>query len=138
MTSIYRGWGPHLGDIIRAEAAAQQRDAEAQEVEAPPIHLRRAQPVLDLLPRTRQWLEAVPDRVRPHALSLQFARIANRLCAAWDDPADCLSYFDDLLVDKRPMRKGFPVTVLRELHDLRAYYVGMLAAQLGKRSKSRR
>ena len=52
----------------------------------------------------------------------KFPRIANLLAALWQDPNSLRRYVDDLLVDKRGNRQGFPVDVLRELFALRAYY----------------
>ena len=78
-----------------------------------------------LLPRTNNWIRSLPEQVRPHALAARFARIANFICAVWDDPPACLQYLEELLVDRRGGRKGFPIGVLRELNNLRAYYVTM-------------
>jgi hypothetical protein len=44
------------------------------------------------------------------------------MAAMWPDPNSFRRYMDDLLVDKRGNRQGFPVDVLRELFELRAYY----------------
>ena len=86
------------------------------------VHLRRNRPVLILLPRTKGWLASLPPRVRPTCLATQYARIANRLCAAWDDPPECREILDDLLIDRRGGRKGFPKPVVRELQVLSIYY----------------
>ena len=40
----------------------------------------------------------------------------------WQDPNSLRRYLDDLLVDKRGNRQGFPLDILRELFALRAYY----------------
>jgi hypothetical protein len=78
-----------------------------------------------LLPRTKNWIVSLPEPVRPRALAAQFARIANQLCTAWDDPPGCAAYLAELLIDRRGGRKGFPSAVLRELNVLQAYYVGL-------------
>lgn len=87
-----------------------------------PLHLRKSQPVTILLPRTRQWLMALPPAVRPRALAMQFARIANLLCASWEHPPDCRRYINDLLIDRRGGRRGFPKPVAREIQVLSEYY----------------
>ena len=44
------------------------------------------------------------------------------MAVLWQDPNSLRRYIDDLLVDKRGNRQGFPLDVLRELFALRAYY----------------
>ncbi len=87
-----------------------------------PMHLRKSQPVTVLLPRTRQWLMSLPAPVRPRALAMQFARIANLICASWENPPDCRRYLNDLLIDRRGGRRGFPKPVAREIQLLSEYY----------------
>jgi hypothetical protein len=56
----------------------------------------------------------LPEQVRPNALATRVARIANFICAVWDDPPACRQYLEELLVDRRGGRKGFAIGVLRE------------------------
>ena len=112
--SIYRGWRPYH-NYRPDEVDKEQRPNET----APPLHLRKAKPLETLLPRTAAWIASLPAASQPHELARQFARIANHLCATWHQPAECRRYFDDLLVDKRGGRKGFPAEVLSELLRLR-------------------
>ena len=44
------------------------------------------------------------------------------MAVLWDDPNSARRYLEDLLVDKRGNRQGFPLDVLRELLVLRNYY----------------
>ncbi|MEO8755235.1 MAG: hypothetical protein ABI624_21445, partial [Casimicrobiaceae bacterium] len=90
--------------------------------QASPVHLRRAQPALTLLPRTAVWISLLPKPIRPIALALQFARIANHVCAVWDDPAACRRYLDELLTDDRGGRAGFHAAMLHEIETLKAYH----------------
>jgi hypothetical protein len=71
---------------------------------------------------TAQWLAELPEAVRPRQLALRYARLANRLCDAWKDPAKCERLLDDLMTDRRGGRKGFPLQVASELATLRDYY----------------
>jgi hypothetical protein len=114
--SIYRGWKAH--DNFRPG----QRN-EPEPVKTAPVHLRKAKPLESLLPRTANWIAALPQDAQPHHLAKQFARIANELCATWDHPAECRRYLDDLMVDKRGTRKGFPAEVIGDLLRLRRLYV---------------
>lgn len=126
--SIYRGWKPAIaldwrdGQPAPATQPAPEPAMVAKPKRPPPLHLRRAQPVTILLPRTRAWIESLPANARPRALALRFARIVNNICAAWDDPTACRKYFDDLLEDKRGGRQGFPMDVLREIQKLNEHY----------------
>jgi len=83
---------------------------------------RKGQPANGLLKPTFAWASTLPSQVQPRALLSKFPRIANLLAAMWPDPNSFRRYMDDLLVDKRGNRQGFPLDVLKELFELRAYY----------------
>lgn len=116
--SIYKGWKHTPAYLVEQRATA---DAPASP-EAPPVHLRRAQPVQHLLPRTVAWMDSLPDEVRPNALAQQFARITNIIAGAWTAPTECREYLDALLSDGRANRKGFAPEVLRDIHRLRTLH----------------
>jgi hypothetical protein len=86
------------------------------------IARRRPQPPETLGNDTIRWLAALPPDVRPSALPVQFVRIANALAHAWSTPHACLEYFDDLLIDRRGDRRGFPFDVALEIAGLKDYY----------------
>jgi hypothetical protein len=71
-----------------------------------------------LLPATLNWLRSLPAAVCPNETAAWAPRIANRLARYWDSPAMIQSVFDELLVDRRRDRKGFPVKVGAELRVL--------------------
>ena len=71
---------------------------------------------------TAEWLAELPEAVRPRQLALRYARLANRLCDVWKDPAQCERLLDELMTDRRGGRKGFPLQVASELATLRDYY----------------
>ena len=71
---------------------------------------------------TVAWLEQLPEHVRPMETARCFPRIANRLCDLWKRPSACDRYIDDLVVDNRGGRKGFPSKVATELAEIRAHY----------------
>ena len=83
---------------------------------------RNSEPANGLLKPTFAWASTLPIEVQPRSLLYKFPRIANLLAAMWPDPNSFRRYIDDLLVDKRGNRQGFPVDVLRELFELRAHY----------------
>ena len=64
----------------------------------------------------------MPPEAHPTALMTKYPRIANLLAVLWEDPNSLRRYVDDLLVDRRGNRQGFPLDVLREIFNLRAHY----------------
>jgi hypothetical protein len=87
---------------------------------------RRPQPPEALTGDTIKWLAGLPSDVRPGALPIQYVRIANKLARAWPDPHACLGYLDDLLIDRRGGRHGFPFEVALELAGLKDHYETMV------------
>lgn len=83
---------------------------------------RKSETANGLLKPTFAWASTLPVEAQPRSLMYKFPRIANLLAAMWPDPNSFRRYMDDLLVDKRGNRQGFPVDVLKELFELRAYY----------------
>lgn len=79
-----------------------------------------------LAPQTVQWLASLPGEVRPRVLPIQFARIANNLARGWRARAASLAYLDDLLIDKRGNRRGFPIGIVLELAALKNYFQTVL------------
>jgi hypothetical protein len=75
-----------------------------------------------LEPATIDWLEALPADVCPAVLAERYPRIANKLCVLWRRVARCEEFLDDLLVDRRGGRTGFPLEIVQELTALRDYY----------------
>ena len=90
------------------------------------IARRKAKPIRVLLPRTVRWMEGLPPDFQPTQTSETFPRVANALAALSSVPDELTSYLDDLLVDRRGRRQGFPARVLSELHALSAYYATLL------------
>lgn len=101
-----------------AQRAAMQRDPRPGDESAQRAPLRPQD--LTLSEIARRWLESLPADERPSALARQYPRIANRLALCWDDAALLAKVFDDLLVDRRGGRRGFPPAVRQELLRLRA------------------
>lgn len=70
-------------------------------------------------------LEDLPPEVYPHRLSLAFPRIVQRLTALWGSRM-IESYFQDLMLDTRGNRHGFPPEILMEILALRTYHRAQL------------
>jgi len=85
---------------------------------------RRQQPLNQQLPATAKWVATLPTEVQPLALLQSFPRIANALARLWQDDSALTLYLDELLVDRRGGRRGFPPEIQNELLTLRAYRGG--------------
>ncbi len=83
---------------------------------------RASEPASGLLRPTIAWASVLPAEVQPTTLMAEFPRVANLIAVLWKDPDSLRRYVDDLLVDRRGNRQGFPVDVLREIFALRDYY----------------
>jgi hypothetical protein len=75
---------------------------------------------LSLSALAQTWVGSLDQDERPEALLRKYPRIANRLALCWDDAALLDRVFDDLLVDRRGGRRGFPPDVQADLLRLRA------------------
>ena len=84
--------------------------------------MRRAAPAGELLKTTVAWFSELPPDVQPRALVAKYPRIANALCAAWRHPQAFKDFMDELLIDRRGGRKGFPADILRDLLALRTHF----------------
>ena len=121
--SIYRRtehFAPNDARVDQEPRAVGARSEPEQEQDW--AKRRKSEPTNGLLKPTFAWASTLPIEVQPRSLLFKFPRIANLLAAMWPDPNSFRRYIDDLLVDKRGNRQGFPVDVLRELFELRAHY----------------
>lgn len=77
----------------------------------------------DLATQTFKWLATLPKEARPNALAIKFPRIANRLADIWKRPLHCERYLDDLMIDRRGGRQGFPSDVAADIARLKAHFL---------------
>ena len=68
-----------------------------------------------------EWLTRLPPKVRPGRAAERYPRVVNQIAQTWASGAQCTATFDDLLVDHRGGRHGFPYDVEVELKGLREY-----------------
>lgn len=68
---------------------------------------------------TIDWVLSLPPSLRPRELCERFPRVANALAEAWRDPPRRAALLDDLLLDRRGGRQGFPPEIRREIEQLR-------------------
>lgn len=70
---------------------------------------------------SRRWLRQLPPRRRPLRLCEAHPRVVNRIAWCWPDVLLREQVLDDLLVDRRGGRQGFPAPMVRELQRLREF-----------------
>jgi len=86
------------------------------------IQGRSPQPPEALAGDTIKWLASLPEDVRPTSLPVHYVRIANALARVWSDHRRCLEYLEELLIDERGDRQGFPFDVALEIAGLKDHY----------------
>lgn len=69
-----------------------------------------------------KWIQQLPRHIQPAQTAAQFPHIANALAATWQTPQACRAYFDQVLLDHRGSRRGFPKAVASELSALKDFY----------------
>jgi len=67
------------------------------------------------------WVIGLPPALRPHAAAEQFPRVINAIAASWVHPAYSLQVLEHMINDYRGGRRGFPVSIQRELAALHAH-----------------
>ena len=113
MTIEYRSLRTNLFPVVRSDdGPCRQTDPTIDWAPA-----RRVRPLDELLPATERWAASLGDAKN---LIRLYPRVANRLAFAWQDPKAVQDVFDDLLIDRRGGRQGFPPLVAAELLRLRA------------------
>ncbi len=130
--SIYRKFAGDPGNEVFATTANRPEEkkpaltpADIAREEAERKKRSKGEPMNAPLPRTKEWVARLPEELRPNALMRAYARIANILATSWDDPDATSAYFDQLLVDRRGHRQGFPPDVMAELLALRTHSAGL-------------
>lgn len=132
-TSIYRQHAGMVYAVAEPVGRINREEPTGPELRFDFTRQRRAAPVAFLLPNTQQWLDTLPRRVQPHALCSFYPRIANLIAAMWADTEALRTYFDELLVDRRRGRRGFPLDVLNDLRVLREYHPAFHPYAMDKR-----
>lgn len=68
------------------------------------------------------WVQQLPAEVRPRHLIVQYPRIANKMAKLWKYPIACEKYLNELMLDERGDRQGFPPEVGQEITALQIYF----------------
>ncbi len=83
---------------------------------------RKAAPLDKPLAATVVWCKTLASNIQPFALLEKYPRIANQIAASWHDPVALSAYFENLLIDRRGGRQGFPPDVQHDLLALNEHY----------------
>jgi hypothetical protein len=102
-----------------------QADATTANREKDWSAVRQAKPVeqVRITKEVNAWLSQLPADIRPRALAIQYPRIFNKIAALWIDPLSCEKYLDELMLDNRGSRQGFPADIAEELVSLKKHLV---------------
>ncbi len=104
--------------------AKRELDGPPAEVKVIDWSRRRAPavPTASIESTTGTWITALPAKVQPHELARHYPRIANRICALWDEPIPCTQYLKELMIVRRAKRQGFPGNIAGEIGALTLHY----------------
>jgi len=68
-----------------------------------------------------EWLNQLPEHVRPYRLTDHYARLAVKMAELWDQPIPLQNFLRSLVLDDRGGRQGFPEEIAGELFRLTSY-----------------
>ena len=77
---------------------------------------------IDLSPDAAKLMSLLGPTLRPARLQALFPHVVNRLAAVWHQPAQFEREMEELLLNTRGNRAGFPSEIVAELIALREYY----------------
>jgi hypothetical protein len=104
-------------------------------VEAVKAKAKRASAVYqksELDNRAKSIVLDLPRNVRPMATCKDFPHIVNLVMGCWHDPRSFVQTLQDLLMDDRGGRQGFPFAIIVELTDLREHYFAAVRPEARK------
>ena len=90
-------------------------------ISSPPQNAPAHAPV-ELSTTATTVLATLPIDVKPILMSIDFPHIVNKISELWTRPILLDRYFEELSLDARGGRKGFPLGVALEIANLREYY----------------
>jgi hypothetical protein len=108
--------------IEEARAALKKETAPAMQTNWRPARETLTPSNSVLTDEVLKWLVHLPKDIRPHSVAKQYPHIANRIVEAWAYPPKCEKFLDQLLLDQRGDRQGFPIEVAQELMTLKTYF----------------
>ena len=67
-------------------------------------------------------LATLPTSAKPILLSIDCPHVMNKIAELWTRPIQLDRYFEELTIDARGGRRGFPMGVATEISNLKEYY----------------
>jgi len=77
--------------------------------------------------KLKTYLSGEPE-LYPHELEARFPRVFSRIVETWESHENARAVFDELLIDQRGGRQGFPPEVAREIFQLSVAHERLRAA----------
>lgn len=87
--------------------------------------------------RAQRLYASLPPALQPALTRERFPHVINRIAAEWEMPARFARLMDELLLDARGHRAGFPYEAVRELTALREHYLAALPSDAPVRRAAR-
>ena len=81
---------------------------------------------------------SLPYAYRLSITRQHFPHVLNRIATEWEVPRRFLALMDELLIDRRGNREGFPFESVLELTNLREYYLNEVHVGLRRQIEARR
>jgi hypothetical protein len=87
-------------------------------------HLRKPETSADrqLSDEAAQLVASFDPSIQPIETAKRYPRIVNRIASLWKKPSRMDDYFEDLMIDRRGNRQGFPLQVAFEIAVLQEHY----------------
>jgi hypothetical protein len=87
------------------------------------VSMRSAASPQDLVlsAQTLSWLATLGANA-PAKLAQCHPRIVNKMALLWSEPPMMHTYLDDLLIDRRGDRRGFPLEILMEIYHVKELF----------------
>jgi hypothetical protein len=88
--------------------------------------------------QAQRLFASLPYAYRLSITRQRFPHVLDRIAAEWEAPRRLLQLMDELLIDQRGNRQGFPFESVLELTNLREYYLNEVHVGLRTQIETRR
>jgi hypothetical protein len=113
-------------------AVVLEEEQNRKAVEKAKALVKRSSTHGELDKRSKLILDSLPSDVRPKITAAKFPHIMNLVSGSWHEPKAFVQTLDELLIDDRGGRAGFPFDIIVELTDLREYYFSTVRPEARK------
>jgi hypothetical protein len=117
-------------DALPVEVLEAQLNKTA--VEEAKAKIKRTTSKVALDRRSKTIIESLPKDIQPLGIAETFPHIMNLIASSWQEPKMFVQTLDELLIDDRGNRAGFPFAVIVELTNLREFYFSSVRPEARK------